>query len=319
MLSSPPVTRFAPSPTGQIHVGNVWSFLVAWLFSRSYGGRIYLRMDDIDQKRSRPEYAEAILSDLEWLGLDWDDWRGNPILYQSSRFRAYGDSLARLLSLDLVYPCFCTRREIRMLAGAPHPGDEGAPYSGKCAGIAPARAWYRCAQGESHCLRFRSGEEDVKFDDLIFGRQMMNKRAWGGDFALKRSDGAWSYQLASVVDDAEMGVNLVVRGRDILPSTPRQILLARALGLPVPTYAHLPLVLDYSGERLAKRHGSLSVAALRAGGLSPEQIIGKLAFLAGFIQKPDPLSAHELLAFFRLELIQGNDIFLPKQFLKEME
>ena len=309
MTSAPPVTRLAPSPTGHLHLGNAWSFLIAWLAARSAGGKVYLRMDDIDPARSRRDYGDAILRDLEWLGLDWDSWQGQDIVWQSARTGAYENVLARLCGSGLVYPCFCSRREIRMLANAPHPGDEGAPYFGKCRLLSEAELAGRA--GRPHSLRLATPELNVEFRDLIQGRQDFSRSAWGGDFALRRPDGVWAYQLASVVDDAEMGVNLVVRGRDLLASTARQILLGNALGYSMPAYAHLPLLLDGTGQRLAKRRQGLALGSLRDIGWSGEAVIGLLAFLGGLRPDSSPLPAQTLLPFFRLELIRPDDIFLP--------
>lgn len=312
MIPVSPVTRLAPSPTGFLHLGNAWSFLIAWLAARSCHGTVYLRMDDIDPQRSRKEYADAILRDLAWLGMDWDCWQGQDVVWQSGRFEAYENALSQLASAGRVYPCFCSRKEIRTLAGAPHPGDEGAPYSGKCALLPDSVRAKLLSSGRAYSLRFNTPPEPVNFHDLIQGDQTFTKPAWGGDFALRRSDGVWAYQLASAVDDCEMGVNLVIRGRDLLASTPRQIMLTVSLGYEKPHYAHLPLLLDSAGERLAKRHNSLSLKALREQGWSGSDVVGLLAGLARLQPDFAPISPTGLLPAFELELIGPNDIFSQK-------
>jgi glutamyl-tRNA synthetase len=283
----PPVRgRLAPSPTGLLHLGNALAFLLAWLGPRSRGGRVVLRMEDIDPERSRPEFAEAAMRDLRWLGLDWDegpDLGGAFGPYtQSQRLHLYDDAIARLTAAGRVYPCFCTRKELRELAGAPHTphtphtpmaGDGSAAYPGACRDLSPSERARKLAEGRKPALRLNCGAEAIRFRDLIAGPQEMTLVACGGDFALRRSDGVVAYQLAVVVDDAAMGITQVARGEDILTSTPRQILLQRLLGLPTPEYAHLPLVLDHAGERLAKRHGSLALAALREAGARPEVVV----------------------------------------------
>ncbi len=310
------ITRFAPGSTGLLHLGNAWSFLIAWLVARANNGKIYLRIDDIDPQRSRKEYEDAILRDLEWLGLDWDPWQGRSLVRQTERLEAYGRALTRLEASDLIYPCFCSRKEIRLMAGAPHPGDEGAPYSGKCLELSEQERQTLIRSGVRYSLRFKSGSRPVEFADLIQGPQRFAKAGWGGDFALRRSDGVWAYQLASIVDDCEMGVNLIARGRDLLASTPRQIMLARELGYQDIQFAHLPLVLDSSGQRLAKRHQGLTLASLRDNGMKPEALLGLLAFSGGLRPSPSAVSATELLSGFSLELISPRDIFLPAHFFR---
>lgn len=302
------VTRLAPSPTGLLHLGNAWSFLLCWLYGRKNCGRVLLRMDDIDPQRSKPEFMAAIVRDLRWLGLDWDCHEGQEIILQSKRNDIYEQALAQLA--PDTYPCFCTRREVRSLASAPHIGDEGVYYPGKCAALKPEERKALLASGRSWCLRLVCQADPVVFDDLIAGQRQYSKRAYGGDFALRRSDGVWAYQLASAADDADLGVNFVLRGRDLLPSTPRQIIIAAALGKQPPQYAHVPLLLDNEGNRLAKRHAALSLASLRAGGVSPEMIVGKLGQLAGCHPSGEPVSPGDLLASFSLARLPARDIAL---------
>ena len=239
--------RFAPSPSGRMHLGNVCSAMLAWLSVRSAGGEMLLRMEDLDPRRCRPAYVEQLRDDLRWLGLDWD---GEP-LYQSRRTEIYERHLAMLSQKGLVYPCFCTRAQLHASA-APNLGDTQYVYGGACARLTREEA-ERLALTRRPALRMRVPEEEVRFTDGLYGPQAENLARDCGDFILRRSDGLFSYQLAVVVDDALSGVTQVVRGRDILSATPRQIYLLRTLGYPVPEYVHIPLLMDAQGRRLAKR------------------------------------------------------------------
>lgn len=288
------------------------SFLICWLMVRSQGGKVYLRMDDLDPVRSKAAFAKEIIDDLVWLGLDWDSWSSaQPIIYQSKRSDQYLQALKKLEEQEILYPCFCTRKELRTLAGAPHPSDEGVFYPGTCLALSPAERAGRLASGTPHAIRLQCPCGRIDFDDLIQGSQFFAKNQYGGDFALKRSDGVWAYQLASAVDDLLMGVNLVVRGRDLLPSTPRQILLARLLGHRPPQYAHLPLLLDNNGERLAKRNDALSLQSLRKSGVKAARITGYLGYLAGISESFAERTPQELLSQFKAEKVKKEDIHLP--------
>ncbi len=302
-MNTPFVGRLAPSPTGFLHLGNAWSFLWAWLWARSQKGRVVLRMEDIDPDRSRPEYAKAIEEDLRWLGLDWD----GPCMMQSIRNNAYNLALSHLKQGGHIYPCYCTRKELRSLAGAPHVEDMGAPYPGTCRELSHEERVQKELQikeqkrGSALRLRCPHGPDaEVRFHDAIYGTQHYNLHQCGGDFALCRSDGVLAYQLAVVVDDAFQGVTHILRGSDILISTPRQILLCNLLGYAVPQYAHVPLLLDAKGERLAKRHESLTLRALRTQGAKPELIIGLMAYLAGLRNHINPIPASALINEFDL-------------------
>lgn len=303
------VTRLAPSPTGKLHLGNALSFLLCWLIARSQGGTVYLRIDDLDPARSKEIFSREIIEDLLWLGLDWDSWSpAESIVYQSKRSSLYQQALGRLEERGLLYPCFCTRKELRSLAGAPHPGDEGVFYPGACLDLSPEERARKLQSGAPHAVRLQCPERQICFRDLIHGPQKFEKKQYGGDFPLMRSDGVWAYQLASTVDDGLLGINLVARGRDLLPSTPRQILLAELLGFAPPKYAHLPLLLDSNGERLAKRHAALSLQNLRERGVSPATLTGYLAYLAGVTESKAACAPHELLTQFRLENVKKEDI-----------
>ncbi len=306
--------RFAPSPTGLLHLGNAWSFLWAWLWAKSpveAQGHIALRMEDIDPQRSRTEYALAIEKDLRWLGLHWD----GEALYQSTRQAAYEHALTVLHAQGALYPCYCTRKELRSLAGAPHVEDCGAAYPGICAQLTAKERASKEAAGRKACLRLRcQGQGHILFTDALYGAQSFDLQDIGGDFALRRSDGVVAYQLAVVVDDALQGITHIVRGADILVSTPRQLYLQKLLRLATPSYAHVPLLLDAQGERLAKRHSALSLHALREAGVSPQRIVGLLAHLAGFEEgrRLRPLFLQELREKFSFQscsrLIKAQDI-----------
>lgn len=301
--SAAPVGRLAPSPTGALHLGNAWAFLLAWLAARTEGGRVLLRQEDIDPQRCRRVWMEGIERDLAWLGLDWDEGpdKGGPAApyVQSKCGEFYAAALEALDKRGLVYPCFCTRRELRVMAGAPHGaadglGDAGAAYPGTCRRLTANERAARLSAGRHAALRLLCPDGEAgrtKFTDLVLGPQSFTLTECGGDFALRRSDGVWAYQLAVAVDDMRMGVTQVVRGEDILLSTPRQLLLYRLFGQGPPQFAHVPLLHDARGERLAKRHASLSLAALREQGCRPEAVVAWLirtAGLEGFGQAVTP-------------------------------
>jgi glutamyl-tRNA synthetase len=243
--------RFAPSPTGTLHVGNLRTALLAWLFARSQGARFLVRMEDLDPGRVRAEAAEQQLADLRSIGLDWD----GEVLWQSARHELYEAAIERLSREGRVYECFCTRAEIRAAASAPHgPGPEGA-YPGTCLRLSDAELERKRAGGRPPALRLRAAGARIGFEDRLLGRH----EAVVDDFVIRRNDGAAAYNLAVMVDDAAQGVGEVVRGADLLDSTPRQVLVARLLDLPEPSWAHVPLVLGPDGARLAKRHGSVTL------------------------------------------------------------
>lgn len=318
--SSPPCGRLAPSPTGYIHLGNAWAFLLAWLAARSQGGRVLLRLEDIDPQRSRPDYAAALQEDLRWLGLDWDHGpdTGGPCgpYVQSQRGKIYDAALAQLAQSGQSYPCFCTRKELRMLAAAPHVDDAGAPYPGTCRELSQDQVQVMLGAGRKACVRLRCPEAPIRFTDAVMGPQTFFLSQCGGDFALRRSDCVVAYQLAVAVDDALMGVTQVVRGRDILPSTPRQIALLELLGYGAPSYAHVPLLLDAEGERLAKRHNSLSLRYLREQGVDPRRITGLLAHLAGLTFSASSASPAELMPAFDWSRLPRQDVRLEHSHLR---
>jgi len=246
-----PDGRFAPSPTGTLHLGNLRTALLAWLFARSQGARFIIRMEDLDPGRVRAESAREQLGDLRAIGLDWD----GEVVFQSARHGAYEAAVERLRLEGRVYECFCTRAEIRAAASAPHgPGPEGA-YPGTCLRLTDAERERKRAGGRPPALRLRADGARIAFEDRLLGRH----EAVVDDFVVRRNDGAAAYNLAVMVDDAAQGIGEVVRGTDLLDSTPRQLLVARLLGLPEPSWAHVPLVLGRDGARLAKRHGAVTL------------------------------------------------------------
>lgn len=296
--------RFAPSPSGRMHLGNVMSALLAWLAAKSQGGEIVMRIEDIDPDRSRREYALQILEDFRFLGLEWDD---GPY-WQSERGDIYEQVLARLRDEGMTYPCYCSRAELHATQ-APHASDGVFVYSGHCRGLTEAQR-IELAKTRRAATRIRVPEITVAYEDGCRGAMQQDLAAECGDFILRRSDGAFAYQLAVVIDDAMMGVTQVVRGSDLIASTPRQIWLHRLLGYEPPQYCHVPLLLAPDGRRLSKRERDLDMGALREK-YTAEEIIGKLAWLTGVIDRPEAVSAKELSREFTWEKVKKTDIFVP--------
>lgn len=307
-----PRGRFAPSPSGRMHLGNAWTALLAWLDIRKRNGAMVLRIEDLDPDRSRPDYAAGLLEDLHWLGLDWDegpDVGGPAAPYcQSRRSDYYRMAFDKLQQAGLVYPCFCSRAELRLAASAPHAGDAEVPYSGRCAVLDDLAASNLRSKGKQPSFRLRVGDASVEYVDEVYGRQKQVLRQDCGDFVIRRSDGVFAYQLAVVVDDAAMGINRVLRGADLLASTPRQIYLWRLLDAPPPTFVHVPLLVGRDGSRLSKRHGSLAIAALRGAGVTAPKIVGHLAAWAGLIDRPMPVSPRELVSVFDLSRLPREPV-----------
>jgi len=285
------VSRLAPSPTGAQHPGNARTYLIAWLWVRSQGGHLRLRIEDIDSPRVRPEAVASLFDDLRWLGLDFD---GEPVV-QTHRLPLYRAALDELRGRELVYPCTCTRSDIADSASAPHAEREGPVYPGTCAG---RRATDADGLGDRpYAWRFRATRSPT-FVDRFVGETAIDLRAVGGDFVVWKSSDTPAYQLAVAVDDADMGITDVIRGDDLLVSTPRQILLYEALGLRPPRFMHVPLVVGEDGRRLAKRHGDTRLTALRARGVSAETLIGWLGWSCGWLPEPRATTAKGLLAAF---------------------
>lgn len=308
------VGRFAPSPSGRIHLGNILCCLLAWLSARQQGGQVVLRIEDLDTARCPRRYADRMEADLRWLGLEWDQGPtvGGPDgpYYQSERTALYQAALQKLESMGLVYPCFCTRAELHA-ASAPHREDGQVVYAGTCRALTAAQAVEkRRLTGREPALRLRVPDEELAFTDGHMGLYRENLARDCGDFLLRRSDGMFAYQLAVVVDDAAMGVTEVVRGADLLDSTPRQLYLYYLLGLTPPVFYHFPLLLTAEGRRLSKRDGAVGLDSLQDR-LPPEEILGRLAFLAGFNPSAAPKTAAELLADFAWEKVPRQDIRIP--------
>ena len=289
--------RFAPSPTGRMHLGNVFSALLSWLSVKSRGGERLLRIEDIDPGRSRQAYADMLMDDLLWLGLEWD---GQPV-YQSQRSDIYAYYFRKLSEQGLTYPCYCTRADL-LATQAPHESDGRVVYKGTCRHLPPR-------PGVAAATRLIVPDEVVSFTDGHYGEHGVNLATQVGDFIIRRKDGAWAYQLAVVVDDALMGITEVVRGRDLLLSSPQQMYVARLLGFASPRFIHLPLLCNQAGQRLSKRDQSLDMETLRRQHTAPE-IIGRLAFLAGLIPECQPVTPQELLGSFSWDKVPVEDIEL---------
>ena len=282
--------RFAPSPTGPLHVGNLRTALLAWLFARQAGARFHVRIENLDRGRSRREHEAGQLADLAALGLDWD----GPVLRQSERFERHRDALEELRAAGRVYPCWCTRVEIREAASAAHgPLPEGA-YPGTCRRLTAAQRAERERSGRPAALRLDAGGERVAFADRLHGRV----EGAVDDLVLWRGDDTPAYNLAVVVDDADQGVGEIVRGDDLLDTTPRQLLLSRLLGRPAPAYAHVPLVLGEDGARLAKRHGAVTLADRAARGETPADVLAWMARSLGLAAAGERVDPRLLLERF---------------------
>ncbi len=287
-----PVGRFAPSPTGLLHPGNLRTALASWLSVKSRGGTWILRMEDVDRARCRPEFALRQVEDLAALGLESDA----PILWQSTRGEAYQSALARLHADGRLYPCACTRKDLALLASAPHGEDGLRPYPGTC-------RLQRLETLGPEALRFRLPEGELAWADLLRGPRRDDPGALTGDPLLHRRDGCFAYHLAVVVDDGAQGVTEVVRGVDLQSVTATQIRLQEALGLPRPAYAHVALVHSPEGTRLGKRSGALGLRELQARGIGVPEFLGWLGYSLGCLERPEPCTAEDLLGTFAWERV----------------
>ena len=299
--------RYAPSPSGRMHLGNLMCCLLAWLSAKSKGGQVLLRIEDLDAVRCPRVYADAIQDDLAWLGLAADG--PTPTVYQSERSGIYQQYYDILLKKGLIYPCFCSRSQLHA-ASAPHRSDGQVVYAGTCRGLSDAEVARRSLT-RAPAFRVRVPDEEIAFTDGHLGRYAENLARDCGDFYLRRADGVFAYQLAVVVDDALMGVTEVVRGSDLLSSTPRKLWLYHELGLTAPQFYHLPLLLAPDGRRLSKRDGDQSLENLRAR-YTPQEIIGKLAYVCGLQDTPAPASPQELVPGFSWDKVPKQDILLPE-------
>lgn len=280
--------RYAPSPTGRLHLGNLRTAMLAWLFARSTASKFYLRIDDLDPDRSRAKYVHEQLADLQAIGLDWD---GEPLV-QSERSGQYDGAIEQLIATGATYPCFCTRAEIRNAASAPHSND--GLYPGTCAQLSDESLSSRAAAGEPHCLRVHARAITVSFEDELLG----HVSSVVDDFVIRRKDGVAAYNLATVVDDAAQHVQLVVRGADLADSTPRQLWLAQQLNIVAPDHAHVPLMLGKDGSRLAKRHGSVTLADWIHDGKTADDVRSHLAHSLGMATTTEDVSMETLLSRF---------------------
>ena len=300
------VGRFAPTPSGRMHLGNVFAALVAWLSVRKDNGHLVLRMEDLDTQRTSPEFAEILRQDLLWLGLNWDE-ETQP---QSQRAHIYRDYFEKLEAMGLLYPCYCTRSQLHSV-NAPHLSDGTYVYTGTCRNLSNEQ---RAAFGRDPAWRVMVPDQEWTVQDKIQGTYTENLSTDCGDFVVRRADGVYVYQLAVTVDDALAGVTQVVRGMDLLSSAPRQMYLQSLLGFSHPEYAHVPMLLAPDGRRLSKRDKDLDLGYLREH-TTPERLIGVLACAAGLLDAPVPISAQELATQFSFEKIQGNSIYLDAKSL----
>jgi glutamyl-tRNA synthetase len=311
--TAPVVGRFAPSPSGRLHLGNLACSLLAWLSAKSRGGRVVLRIEDLDAERCPRRFADQLEEDLAWLGLVWDEGgsAGGPHgpYYQSECADIYTQSYNFLKNKEVVYPCFCSRAQLHA-ASAPHTSDGNVIYPGTCRALSAAEAAEK-AKIKAPAWRIRVPDEEVAFTDGCMGPHCENLLRDCGDFYLRRADGVFAYQLAVVVDDARMGVTEVVRGADLLSSTARQLYLYRLLGLQAPQFAHCPLLLAADGRRLSKRDGDQSLENLR-GKYTAAEIVGKLAYVYGLQPEPAPRTPESLLADFSWGKVPKADVRLPE-------
>lgn len=295
--------RLAPSPSGEMHLGNAFAALLAWLSARAEGGGVLLRLEDLDTPRCPERYGLGVMEDFRWLGLDWD----NEPVWQSRRGEWYEQCLAKLAGRGLLYPCYCTRKELHPVTEASAPHGPAPIYAGRCRSLTAAERETMERQGRRPALRVRVPGEVYALEDGCQGHYEANLAAACGDFILKRSDGLYAYQLAVVADDGEMGVDQVVRGRDLLPSTPQQLWLQDVLGFGHPGYYHVPLLLAPDGRRLSKREGDLSLRALSKR-CAAREVVGRLAHWAGLIDRERPVSPRELIGEFSWERVKKEDV-----------
>lgn len=309
--------RFAPTPSGRMHLGNVFCALLAWLSAKKQGGTITLRIEDLDKPRC-PAGSDMLLEDdLHWLGLEWDTGGSaggkDAPYYQSRRFDIYAAYFAQLQKLGLTYPCFCNRAELHS-AQAPHLSDGRILYAGTCRHLTAEQTAAK-TRTKDPAQRLRLPDTAVSFIDGHYGPYTQNLAAECGDIILRRSDGVYAYQLAVVVDDALMGITEIVRGCDLLSSTPQQLYLYQLLGFTPPAFIHVPLLMAADGRRLSKRDRDLDLGFLRQHFVSPQPLIGLLAFLAGLLPAPEPVSAKELLPLFNWQKVPHNNIIVSEKLL----
>ncbi len=300
-MNKKPVGRFAPTPSGRMHLGNVYAALIAWLSVRSRGGSFLLRMEDLDTQRTGEEYARVLREDLLWLGLDWD-LETQP---QSQRSKVYEGYFEQLRQMELLYPCYCTRSQLHSV-NAPHLSDGTYVYPGTCRNLTELQ---RKAFSRPPAWRVKVPDRVWTVEDLVQGTYQENLATDCGDFVVRRADGVYVYQLAVTVDDGEAGVTEVVRGTDLLSSAPRQMYLQELFGFPHPAYGHVPMLLAPDGRRLSKRDKDLDLGYLRQN-CTPERLLGVLAHSTGLLDRSEPITARELAKEFSWEKVQGTAVFL---------
>lgn len=303
-MEKPVVGRFAPTPSGRMHLGNVFAALVAWLSVRKQGGQMVLRMEDLDTQRTSSAYADILMDDLAWLGLDFDIVTPP----QSTRTQVYDRYFARLQDMDLLYPCYCTRSQLHSV-NAPHLSDGTYVYPGTCRNLTVEE---RSAFGRAPAWRVKVTDKIWELEDLAQGKYKENLVTDCGDFVVRRADGAYVYQLAVTVDDGEAGVTEVVRGADLLSSAPRQMYLQSLFGFSHPKYGHVPMLLAPDGRRLSKRDRDLDLGALRQRFTAPE-LLGLLACSAGILEKNTPVSLQELIDLFSWKPLKKEAIYLENR------
>jgi glutamyl-tRNA synthetase len=295
--------RYAPSPTGFLHLGNARTALAAWLHTRSQGGEFVLRIEDLDSQRSKAAFIEANIAELCWLGLDWDegpDVGGKYAPYlQSRRFDLYQQALETLQAKGHIFECYLSRKDLQEVASAPH--EKMSVYGLRERRLNEQIKRQKQEEGKRPSLRFRVSDKTIRLEDSVHGLQLFSALSEVGDFVVKRADGEWAYQLAVVVDDITMKITEVVRGEDLLSSTAAQVLLYEALGATPPHFAHVPLLADETGLRMSKRKGSLTLTSLKEAGVQPKRLVGLLAFSLGLLPEPREVSPRDLLACYRLE------------------
>lgn len=318
MTSSAVKGRFAPTPSGFMHLGNIFCCLLAWLSAKSKKGKIVLRIEDLDSVRCPRINSDRLATDLEWLGLTWDEGAyisdNSDEYFQSNRSAIYTTFFEKLLQQGIIYPCFCSRNELHSI-NAPHLSDGRIIYPGTCYKLSPNERLIK-ASTKAPAYRIHVPNETICFNDGCYGTQLFNIAKENGDFIVRRSDGVYAYQLAVTIDDALMGITEVVRGWDLLSSSPLQIYLYNLLGFQQPSFTHIPLLIAPDGRRLAKRDKDLDLEVLRKSYVSPEPIIGYLAYLAGQLEHPEAISVSELLKIYNPKLIPTHNIVVPTQLPK---
>lgn len=309
--------RFAPSPTGYIHLGNVWTAFLAWLQVRQQKGTLILRIEDIDEQRSKPEYTQALLEDLAWLGLDWDEGPGKGGPYgpyiQQERYSLYEKALQELQAKHLLYPCYCSRARLQAI-GAPHEGEHRL-YDGHCYGMPEEQ---RRQMDRKPSWRIHVPHVSVSFTDGSYGPFSDYLPRVCGDFVVRRADGLYAYQLAVAVDDGSMGITHVLRGRDLLSSTAQQIWLMEVMGYTPPSYTHVPMLIDASGNRLSKRQQGITVRSLRDRGVQADAILSALALAGGLVSERRLYHKGELLRLCNFQTMTTHDIVLGDTWLDEL-